>query len=1193
MRLSLSRALVLLPLLLLAGPRAAFSQLPGLPDLPGLDAPVAVGPYLNGTMPTVAPGTSNGWSTVNAFPNLTFVDPLSLGTVPLAGTGPGRGELILVGKDGQLWRFPNDPAVTQGQVTRVLDWRAKTMTSEDQGFYSIAFHPQFGVADSPDKDFVFACYSGKLGLPGEGQSKSLWRVARFTWDRTTGTIDPASELVLMSQYDSDLWHNGGKTYFDNAGYLNVVAGDGGDSPDSTGLAETLPRTQKLDGGLFSGIFRIDVNTVPLDSHPIRRTTTGNPPPSGWPANFNQGYRIPNSNPWQDEGGGILEEYAILGLRSPHTAHYDAVTDEVWVGDVGGAIREELSRLKRGDNAQWGYKEGIVAGQGSPAVPPIGHDTPPFLDYGRDVGNCIIGGMRYRGALWNSLLGGKVLYGDIIRGKIWCVDPAAMGAPEPELLIDGLQTGNKAGLANFCTDTAGEIYLMILNGTNQPGGTIRKLVSEGVSNPPPQFLSQTGAFTDLTTLAPAPGLIPYDVGSPLWSDGAAKQRWIALPNDGTHNTPAEKIAFNEKGNWVFPAGTVFVKHFEVGTNDTNPSQVKRLETRLLVCTEGGGKYGVTYKWNAAGTDAEVLTGAETEDFTVVKSGGDTVTRHWQYPSRADCLQCHNTKAGQALGFRTAQLNLKHDYEATGRTANQLLTYNALGMFDRVLTASEIGDFIESRAIGDVSAPLEHRVRSYLDSNCSHCHQPGGTVPYFDTRLGTPLVKQGLVNGDIAGHFPFPGGYYLRPGDPALSATLVRAGNSGNGTAMPPLAKDLTDDKAVATLTRYITGLDPAEFQHPGTVQARYVRLTALSEVNDNPWTAVAEFSILDGAGVPIPHGLMSISDFDSQELVGDNAPPSMAIDGNPATFWHTRWTVAVAPPPPHHITVDLGMARAISGYACTPRQGGNTNGRIKDYQVDFSQDGSHWLRMDEGRWLNDATVKTFTGLMGSRRPRCEIAGPEGTLPLDFDVTVAFDTEVGGFTAADLSVTGGLVTSVRGSGYYYVARILRILPQVSVQVPENAAEMGLLGNLASNTLSLESPGLTGTLFSRWALLNGLGVTGPGDDANHNGVPALAEYLFGVDPNGGGVVPLFNGLNGTGMPRATLVDGRLRVEFPRSIAAVAAGYRYVAQFSSDLAHWQDAETGPLIPLAGDWWRMTIDDPRSTPVTTGRFVRVRLIAP
>ncbi len=1012
----------------------------------GLNSPVAIGPYLNGVLPPVAPGTSTGWNAVNAFPNLTFVDPLWLTPVP------GSSDLLLVGKNGQIWRFPNNENTMQTQVVKVLEWSSKTQTSEDQGFYSLAFHPEFGLVGSPNKNYVYVCYNYKPSLPGADPNHSYWHVSRFTWQTASGTLDPASEFVLIKQYDPDLWHNGGAMYFDNNGFLNVVCGDGGDADETGGLAGAMARSQKLNGGFFGGLFRIDVNNNVTRSHPIRRQPSSPAPPAGWPASATQGYRIPDDNPFLDPGGSILEEYSAIGFRSPHTAHYDAVEDVAWVGDVGGGSREEVSKIIRGSNAQWGYKEGTIAGPGIAAVPPIGIDTPPFLDYSHSVGSCIIGGMRYRGSKWNSLLGGKLLYGDHLRGVIWSsVIDSNGGPPTRELLVEGFHTGNKAGLANFCTDAAGEIYLMNLNGTNNAGGTINKLVSAGISGEPPQFLSQTGVFTNLTTLATSPGILPYNVATPLWSDGAEKKRWIALPNDGTHNTPAEDIAFSANGNWVFPAGTVFVKHFEMSTNQNDPSQIKRLETRLLICTANGGKYGVTYKWNSTGTDAELLSNGTSEDYIYTQLGGGTVTRRWDFPSRGDCLLCHNTASGQALGVATASLNMDYFYPSTGRTANQLLTFNSLGMFDRTLTVSELENFIASRSIDDTTAPLEHRVRSYLASNCSHCHQPGGPVDYFDARIGTPLVKQGMINGPLLGHFNLPGGEYIKPGDPSLSATAVRLSNVGNGQAMPPLAKNVVDQKAVELLNSYITGIDAQQVQVTAITSARYVRLTGLSEVNGNAWSSAAEFSVLDSSGRPIPAADLSIATFDSQEIAGEFAPAAQAIDGNPSTYWHTAWSEASDPPPPHYITVDLGMIRPIGGYVYIPRQDG-PNGRIADYLVEYSSNGTTWTTVDTGTWSNDATTKTFSGLVNLRKARCEIAGPSGSPVGNFDVTIAFDTDVTDFTAADVQVKGGTVAKLRGQGYYYVATISPSQSHVSVVIPHDVAYGNVLGNFASNNFSL---------------------------------------------------------------------------------------------------------------------------------------------
>ncbi|MEO5916499.1 MAG: discoidin domain-containing protein [Luteolibacter sp.] len=1025
-------------------PCPAFSQ------AGGLNAPEAIGAFLNGAFPVTAPGEASPWTTENAFPNLTFVDPLWLTPVP------GGNDLLLVGKNGQLWRFPRSASTTQSQVVKVLEWVGNTQSSEDQGFYSIAFHPQFGQAGSPNANYAYVCYNHKPALTGADANHSYWRVSRFTWIPATGTLDPNSEFVLMNQYDRCRWHNGGAMFFDSQGFLNITCGDGGDSGEGGGLTGAdgaLSRTQKLNFGLFSGLFRIDVDNNSAKSHAIRRQPQSPAnKPAGWPASSTQGYGIPNDNPWLDPAGSMLEEYFGLGLRSPHTAHYDAMLGEIWVGDVGEGAREEMTRLVKGGNAQWGYREGSVSGPGTAASPAIGIENPPVVDYSHVTGNCIIGGMRYRGAKWADLLGGKILYGDNGRGRIWTSTlDGSGGAPVTELMVDGFSTGSKSGLANFCTDNEGEIYLMNLNGTNKPGGTIRKLASAGISVEPPQFLSQTGVFANMATLATVPGVIPYSVASPLWSDGAAKRRWIILPNDGVYDTAAEKIVFSKDGSWLFPAGTVFVKHFEVATNENNPSQVKRLETRFLVCTAGGGKYGVTYRWNAAGTDAELLTTGQGEDFSVTNKNGVTEPRHWDYPSRADCMLCHNAASGQALGVRTYPLNGNFYYATTGRTANQLATFNALGMFDQTLTSTDLGNFIEARSMDDPTAPVEHRVRSYFDTNCAHCHQAGGTVDYFDARLATPLISQRMVNQVLEGNFDLgPDGRYLKPGDADLSALHVRLSNVGNGAAMPPLAKNVVDHKAVDFLRNYINGLNPAEFETTSSPQARYVRLTALSEVLGRKWTTVGEFSILRADGTPVPTSDLSVYDYDSQETVDGNSPATMAIDGNPTTYWHTEWGAYEAPLP-HHLTIDIGSLRKIGGFVYTPRQG-NQNGRIANYQVHYSVDGINWTPMKSGTWPNDTAVQRYDGLVGKRKARCEIAGPVARVGGPFDVTVAFDTNVTDFVAADLNVTGGSVGKIRGAGYYYVATILPTSPVVAVSVPADVANAAGIGSRASAALSV---------------------------------------------------------------------------------------------------------------------------------------------
>ena len=177
---------------------------------------------------------------------------------------------------------------------------------------------------------------------------------------------------------------------------------------------------------------------------------------------------------------------------------------------------------------------------------------------------------------------------------------------------------------------------------------------------PPLLSQTGAFRDTRQLSASDGLIPYDLNVSFWSDGAHKLRWMALPE--------AKIGFAPRGEWKFPAGTVFVKHFELATNESQPLERRRLETRLLVCAANGSVYGASYKWRPDNSDADLLPTNLTENI-LIRTATGTRTQTWYYPSREDCRTCHTDRAGGVLGLKTRQFN-----------SDLLSAWNRLGLFD---------------------------------------------------------------------------------------------------------------------------------------------------------------------------------------------------------------------------------------------------------------------------------------------------------------------------------------------------------------------------------------------------------------------------------------------------------------------------------------------------------------------------------
>lgn len=314
---------------------------------------------------------------------------------------------------------------------------------------------------------------------------------------------------------------------------------------------------------------------------------------------------------------------------------------------------------------------------------------------------------------------------------------------------------------------------------------------------PLLLSQTGAFADVATLTPASGLIPFDVNAALWTDGAWKVRWIAVP-DGA------QVQYSQAGSWTFPAGTVLVKHFELGINDTNPNIRKRIETRLLVVASNASVFGVTYRWRADNSDADRLSSGLSENITVQTATG-TRKQRWSYPSTYECMTCHNLPSGFVLGPKTSQLNRDIHYGMTGVTDNQLRTWIHVGLLANPPSEASIATLPRMSSLSETTASLEDRARSYLDSNCAHCHQPGGPAhASFDARYLTPLSQQGLINARVAQSLDVWGARLIAPGDAERSMILSRLFRL-DSYKMPPLGRNATDTQAVEVVRAWINGM----------------------------------------------------------------------------------------------------------------------------------------------------------------------------------------------------------------------------------------------------------------------------------------------------------------------------------------------------------------------------------------------------
>jgi hypothetical protein len=362
-----------------------------------------------------------------------------------------------------------------------------------------------------------------------------------------------------------------------------------------------------------------------------------------------------------------------------------------------------------------------------------------------------------------------------------------------------------------SSTSAPVGITVVAGSGNYGLTTNGTVNAFLNMPAtalgalPPLLSGTGAFGNTTNRTVANGLIPYVPNTPLWSDAAVKSRYMAVPNNGGLITPDEQISFLPTNSWTFPAGTVFVKNFDLVVDETSTNTpLRRLETRLLVRDINGGVYGVTYKWRADNSDADLLASSLNEDILITNATG-VRTQTWYYPSPADCLTCHTPVANYVLGLSTRQLNGNETYPATGNTDNQLRTLNRLGLFNPAINEADITNYAKLSALTNLSASLEQRSRSYLDANCAQCHQPGGAGITFDARYDTPLASQNLTNYPAAVSLGLDNACIIKAQDIWRSVIYARLNSVDPTIKMPPLARSLIDTNALAVLAGWINSL----------------------------------------------------------------------------------------------------------------------------------------------------------------------------------------------------------------------------------------------------------------------------------------------------------------------------------------------------------------------------------------------------
>lgn len=736
----------------------------------------------------------------DAFPGLRFSNPVAIVQMP-----DFEDRVFVVEKAGRIRMVTLGEQIERFTFMSLTD---RVRSGGERGLLGLAFHP-----DHASNGFFYVFYTAQ----GSGSPNRLSRFKVTPDDPFAG--DPETELILIDQRDDAGNHNGGDVHFGPDGYLYVALGDEGNANDS------LNNSQRIEKDFFAGILRIDVDKRPGSLSP-------NPH-----AAVSSNYSIPPDNPFVGattflnrsvNPDQVRTEFWAVGLRNPWRMAFDPVTGLLYTGDVGQGRLEEVDIIQKGGNYGWSFKEGSADGPDARRAPAGFVDIPPVLEYrhgsGPDRGNSITGGVVYRGDRLSQLYGAYV-FADYVSGNIWAM------RHEGNRHTDWFNLARDSGIAGFGIDpTQGDILLADHNANR----ILRLVGTEDTPNVGfPPTLADTGAFMDLENLIPNPGIEPYEINTPFWSDNATKQRWFSIPGNKAG------VRFERQGPWGFPEGSIWIKHFDLEMVRGNPASSRRLETRFLVKHEDG-VYGLTYRWDDAQKNAFLVDESGHRDTFNIQDGEETVEQVWRYPSRSECLACHTPSAGLVLGFSTAQLNcsvVRNNHEVS-----QLSWLKSAGYFQAEPETIEALPAMVSA--DDSSASLTRRVKSYLASNCSQCHRPDGeALGRWDARYETPVLESGLINGHVVRHEGQADRRLIVPGNLEKSEIYQRISNQGS-RRMPPVGSHVLDEEGIDLLKRWITETLPrksfADWQQHFSNMVPNLELDPAGDADHDGWDNLSEY-----------------------------------------------------------------------------------------------------------------------------------------------------------------------------------------------------------------------------------------------------------------------------------------------------------------------------------------------------------------
>lgn len=719
---------------------------PSLPERPPWTTSRVVG----------SPDPPPPFDVVRVFPNLKFENPLLIARVP------GSNRFIVGEQSGVLSSFADDQdaqAELFFDLPRELESIDLLEGAEGvEAVYGLAFHPDFERNRQ-----CFVCYTLRGSDRSQPNLKDGTRVSRFTVSQTNPPrIDPASEEIVISFLQGG--HNGGDLHFGPDGFLYISTGDSAspNPPDPLNTGQDI-------SDLLSSILRIDVDRKDEGKH----------------------YAIPDDNPFISFERARPEVWAY-GFRNPWRMSFDRQTGELFVGDVGWELWEMVYRVERGGNYGWSAMEGPQPIKSDQVGPTPIH--PPLIELPHSIACSVTGGVVYRGEKFPELLGAYI-FGDWETRRLWAARFEGNRTVEmPEL------AGPSVRFVAFCENRDGELYFL-----DHETGTVHTLERSEVGEQNvafPTTLTETGLFASVKDHKPADGVIPFEVNSHQWLDGATAEHWAAFPGRSSATLYANGKPIPGLVDWHsfrmhFPKDAVLMRTLSLGD--------RRLETQLLHY-DGLEWRAYTFAWREDQTDADLVP-AEGAEMELPALGPDRV---WQFQSRGQCMSCHSNQSEYALAFLPEQLNR---LGSDGR--NQLIALTETGFLRRandddnsMPPFDDATAAIELRLADptDERQPLDARARSYLHANCGHCHSDhgGGSVP-LRLPFNLPLHELNAIGvPPTRGDLTLPDARIVTPGEPFSSTLYFRMAKFGRDR-MPHIGSEQPDEEGLELVAQWIASM----------------------------------------------------------------------------------------------------------------------------------------------------------------------------------------------------------------------------------------------------------------------------------------------------------------------------------------------------------------------------------------------------